>query len=115
MPNEGAPALMRFDGVVPVVAGSEQMHPLRQHQDVVVADVRRPGLDKAHRHVRILGQPGCQCAAGGAAAGYHIIECGANHHACSTASDSVVAAWDSRQPIWWRPLTKYHSRPEPRI
>ena len=67
--------LLRLDRVVPVVAGVQQVHPLRQHQDVVVADIGRPRLEQAHRDVGILRQPRGQRAAGGAAAGDHIVEC----------------------------------------
>ena len=113
------PRLLRLDRVVPVVAGVQQVHPLRQHQDVVVADIGRPGLEQAHRDVRVLRQPRGQRAARGAAAGDHIVECAGVRaiHACSSAlaSAMVVAACDSSVPMWWRPLTKYHSRPDPRI
>ncbi len=72
--HERVAALLRFDRVVPVVAGVEQVHPVRQHQDGVVADVGRARLDQADGHVGILGQPRGEHAPGGAATGDDVVE-----------------------------------------
>ena len=68
------PLVLRLDRVVPVVAGLEQAHPGFELEDVVVADVGRPGLQHAHARLGVLGEARRDHAARSAAADDDVVE-----------------------------------------
>ena len=66
--------LLLLDGVVPVVAGLQQLHPPAEGQHLVDVPVVRSGLDQPDAHGRVLGQAGGDDGAGGAAADHQVVE-----------------------------------------
>ncbi|KAF0962921.1 hypothetical protein MLGJGCBP_03952 [Rhodococcus sp. T7] len=129
VPHETVAPLLRLDRIVPVVPGVEQVHPLGQLEDVAVPDVRRAGLQQAHRHRRILAQPCREDAPRATATRDHVVEfqCSApqftfGHRASSLsigsdcgAAGAAAAECDVRVPMWCLPVVRYHSSPSPRM
>ena len=74
--QEGVPALLRLNRVVPVVSGAEQLHPAVEPQDDRVVHVGGSGLQQAHCHRRVLRQAGGQRAASGPTPDDDVVERG---------------------------------------
>ena len=84
--------LLRLDRVVPVVAGAEQAIQSESRRIAGLSTSDGPGLQQAHRHVRVLGQSRGQHAARGSAADDDVIELPLGDLTAPTSGDRELSA-----------------------